>query len=110
MSFVMTKMLSLVPMELVVLQVCIELVVRVFSAVELSSSPVINPHVPQAEHPLWHLETFLKLSNNGTDQTVNNFVPWMTVRHRPTPSSCLSIDPNFCFRAATLFWLVHHSC
>jgi hypothetical protein len=47
----LTEIFSLVSMEFVALQVCIELAPRVLCAVDLSSALTIDLHLPRAKRP-----------------------------------------------------------
>jgi archaellum component FlaF (FlaF/FlaG flagellin family) len=78
----LTEILSHVSMELVVLQVCAQLVVRVFLAIDPSSAPTIDPHIPRAKRPPLHLESILTWINDGIDELIDKCVLCITVRRR----------------------------
>jgi archaellum component FlaF (FlaF/FlaG flagellin family) len=82
-SFILTEILSHVSMEFVVLQVCTQLVVRVFLAIDPSSAPTIDPYIPRAKRPPLYLESILTWINDGIDELIDKYVPCITVRRRP---------------------------
>ena len=77
----LTEILSLVSVEFVALQGCLELIVRVF-CVDLSPAPTIDPYIPRAKRPPLYLESFLLWVNKRIDRTMDKLAPCITVRRR----------------------------
>ena len=77
----LTEILSLVSVEFLALQGCLELVVRVF-CVDLSPAPTIDPYIPRAKRPPLYLESFLRWVNKRIDRTMDKLAPCITVRRR----------------------------
>jgi archaellum component FlaF (FlaF/FlaG flagellin family) len=102
-------------MEFVVLQVCAQLVVRVFLAIDPSPAPTIDPHIPRAKRPPLHLESILTWINDGIDELIDKYVPCITVRRRPehhTRQPPSPTRPSFSFGSLIGFDVVlwFHKC
>jgi hypothetical protein len=79
-DFFVTEILSIISFEFVVLQVCAELFVRILAG--QSTTPTIDPYVPQAKRSPLYLETFLHLINGRIDRLADDLAPWITVKRR----------------------------